>query len=207
MRARPSTGPSTLFSAAGRTMRLDPSSMPHLQVQATDVPGVWHVRLPHWPWQYARAEEEREALVRQIADVAPVRRLWLSDSPDDTHGQWLTLSPDQTLGERRRRGPVLRRLAAAVLRSRARAGCAASRAGLPEDARRGAPGARDLRRRRGDLVVARRRRVAGGDRGSALMLRHRYRGMMVGGCGVTFMAAILGLSGRSSGQSERVLAP
>lgn len=80
-------------------MRLNPSSMPHLQVQATDVPGVWHVRLPHWPWQYARAEEERKALVRQIADVAPVRRLWLSDSPDDTHGQWLTLSPDQTLGE------------------------------------------------------------------------------------------------------------
>ena len=78
-------------------MRLNPSSMPHLQVQATDVPGVWHVRLPHWPWQYARAEEERKALVRQIADVTPVRRLWLSDSPDDTHGQWLTLSPDQTL--------------------------------------------------------------------------------------------------------------
>ena len=31
--------------------------------------------------------------------MAPVRRLWLSDSPDDTHGQWLTLSPDQTLAE------------------------------------------------------------------------------------------------------------
>ena len=79
-------------------MALDPSLTPHLQVQATDVAGVWNVRLPHWPWQYARAEEEREALVRRIADVAPVRRLWLSDSPDDTHGQWLTLSPDQTLG-------------------------------------------------------------------------------------------------------------
>ena len=67
-------------------MRLDPSSMPHLQMQATDVPDVWHIRLPHWPWQYGRAEEEREALVRHIADAAPVRRLWLSDSPDDTHG-------------------------------------------------------------------------------------------------------------------------
>jgi hypothetical protein len=80
-------------------LRLDLSSMPHLQVQPTDARGVWHVRLPHWPWQYGRAEEEREALVRRITDSAPVRRLWLSDSPDDTHGQWLTLSPDQTLGD------------------------------------------------------------------------------------------------------------
>ena len=147
-------------------MRLDPSSMPHLQVQATDVPGVWHVRLPHWPWQYARAEEEREALVRQIADVAPVRRLWLSDSPDDTHGQWLTLSPDQTLVGRGGEGLAYGDWLLLFFDHAPARGCAASRAGLPEDARRGAPGARDRRRCRGDLVVARRRRVAGGDRGS-----------------------------------------
>jgi len=79
-------------------MTLDPSSMPHLQVQATDVPGVWHVRLPTWPWQYPRAETEREDLVQRLAETGPVRRLWLSDSADDTHGQWLTIAPDQTLG-------------------------------------------------------------------------------------------------------------
>jgi hypothetical protein len=73
--------------------------MPHLRVEATDTPGVWHVRLPTWPWQYPRAETEREDLVQRLAETAPVRRLWLSDSADDTHGQWLTIGPDQTLVE------------------------------------------------------------------------------------------------------------
>jgi hypothetical protein len=71
--------------------------MPHLEVRSSDVAGVWYVRLPTWPWQYARADEEREALVGRLTDRAPCRRLWLSDSPDDTHGQWQVLSPDQAL--------------------------------------------------------------------------------------------------------------
>jgi hypothetical protein len=75
----------------------DPERMQHLQVLETDTADVWQVRLPTWPWQYARAEEEREALVDRIAEHAPVRRLWLSDSADDSHGQWLTLAPEQTL--------------------------------------------------------------------------------------------------------------
>ena len=136
--------------------------MPHLQVQATDVPGVWHVRLPHWPWQYARAEEEREALVRQIADVAPVRRLWLSDSPDDTHGQWLTLSPDQTLADAGGEGLAYGDWLLLFFDHAPRARSAASRAGLPEDARREAQQAlATFGAAARDLVVARRRRVAG----------------------------------------------
>jgi hypothetical protein len=78
---------------------VDPSLMPHLRVEATDTPGVWHVRLPTWPWQYPRAEIEREDLVGRLAETAPVRRLWLSDSADDTHGQWLALGPEQTLAD------------------------------------------------------------------------------------------------------------
>jgi hypothetical protein len=75
----------------------DPELMRHLQVLETDTADVWQVRLPTWPWQYPRAEHEREALVERLAEAAPVRRLWLSDSPDDSHGQWLALAPDQTL--------------------------------------------------------------------------------------------------------------
>lgn len=71
--------------------------MPHLRVEATAVAGVWHVRLPKWPWQYGRADEEREALVRRLTDRAPIRRLWLSDSIDDSHGQWQPLPPDRAL--------------------------------------------------------------------------------------------------------------
>jgi hypothetical protein len=78
---------------------IDPSAMPHLRVEATEAAGVWHVRLPTWPWQYGRAEEEREALVRRLTDRAPIRRLWLSDSTDDSHGQWLVLATDQALGD------------------------------------------------------------------------------------------------------------
>ena len=52
--------------------------MPHLQVHAADVSGVWHVRLPHWPWQYGRAEEEREAAARTTA---------LLPTPDRSHAR------------------------------------------------------------------------------------------------------------------------
>jgi hypothetical protein len=52
-----------------------------------------------WPWQYARAEDEREALVGRITDTAAARRLWLSDSADDSHGQWLAPPPEKTLAE------------------------------------------------------------------------------------------------------------
>ena len=72
--------------------------MPHLEVQE-NVAGVWHVRLPRWPWQYARAEAEREALVDRMTAQAPIRRLWLSDSADDTHGQWQALAADQPLSD------------------------------------------------------------------------------------------------------------
>ena len=78
---------------------IDWSAMPHLRVDATDVAGVWHVRLPKWPWQYGRGEDEREALVRQVTERAPARRLWLSDSIDDSHGQWQALTGDQTLAD------------------------------------------------------------------------------------------------------------
>jgi hypothetical protein len=71
--------------------------MQHLQVLETDRAEVWQVRLPTWPWQYPRAELEREALVQRLADAAPVRRLWLSDSMDDSHGQWLVVGLDQSL--------------------------------------------------------------------------------------------------------------
>ena len=78
---------------------IDPSAWPHLRVEATEAAGVWHVRLPKWPWQYSRAEEEREDLVRRLRDRAPIRRLWLSDSTDDSHGQWQALATDQALAD------------------------------------------------------------------------------------------------------------
>ena len=76
---------------------VDFSSVQYLNVQGTDVPNAWRVRLPRRPWVIRRAERERDGLLAKLTTAHPHRALWLSDwASDERHG-WRPLNVHQSL--------------------------------------------------------------------------------------------------------------
>jgi hypothetical protein len=75
---------------------LDPE-LPALRVTPSGTPGVRTVALSRRPWEVAQGEASRQALIDRLAERAPFRLLWQSDSPEDDQGRWLSVASGQRL--------------------------------------------------------------------------------------------------------------
>lgn len=63
-------------------------SLCHLRVTNTTVQGVWLIALPGFPWQYGKAEEERNMIVTKLSETLPFRALWMSDWASEERPGW-----------------------------------------------------------------------------------------------------------------------
>jgi len=76
---------------------IDITTLHHLCVGATNVPSVWRVRMPLWPWKHRDAELERVLLVERLRATFPYQALWLSDWAGDDRRGWHFLDQDEPL--------------------------------------------------------------------------------------------------------------